>query len=284
MTSPDGVEVSAVYGVLSTITKALKHMGSINLAPTHLLVAFDPKSCWRHEEYAAYKDGRSETDSNLRVQLDNFVETLQGVGISATLVERFEADDVLASAAAQFSQAGGGVAILSGDRDLLQMVGPKTLVLAPQNGGQFAVMNRAAVTEKYNIPSDRYIDLAALKGDKSDNLPGVVGVGPVKAEKLIAAFGGALEALATAKSDPASVDAAAGNGTAKKLLASEENLERNMRLMKLSADLPVDVDAMVPKPELTADGLAALGINRIAEDLCAALATMTVVRVFSSAA
>jgi len=280
LTNSDGNDISAVYGLISTLTKAIKYMESINLPPTHMIVAFDPRTCWRNDEYSEYKAGRGETDERLREQLNNFVETLTGIGVPAVLVDGFEADDVLASAAKKVSDLGGGTAILSGDRDLLQMVGEKTLVLAPQNGGTFKVMNRAAVVEKYNVEADRYLDFAALRGDKSDNLPGIIGVGPVKAEKLLAEYGGALEALEASKETPEAVDAIAGGGTSKKMIATASNLERNMRLMKLSCDVELNIEDFKPQAELTTDGMAKLELVRLAEPIAEALATMTVRRVF----
>ncbi|MCP4804222.1 MAG: DNA polymerase I, partial [Proteobacteria bacterium] len=184
-----GRPAGAIYGLLVTLDKAIRQAEKIGVPPTHLLVAFDPRTCWRHDQYPAYKAGRSETDADLRDQLNRVGDVLTACGIPNACVERYEADDVLASVVTACAAAGGVSVVLSGDRDLLQLVSADALVLAPLNGGELKVMNRAAVTEKYSVDPDRYLDLAALRGDKSDNLPGVSGIGPVKATALIDAFG-----------------------------------------------------------------------------------------------
>ncbi|MCP4793889.1 MAG: hypothetical protein GY882_11250, partial [Actinomycetia bacterium] len=166
--------------------------------------------------------------------------------------------------------------VLSGDRDLLQLVSADALVLTPLNGGEFKVMNRAAVTEKYSVDPDRYLDLAALRGDKSDNLPGVSGIGPVKATALIDAFGSAAEALAAATSDPQAVDAAAGKGASAKMVAGTENLERNLKLMALCRDLDLDVGAYTPQADVAAAGLVEAGFGSMVDKLGAVMAAMTV--------
>ncbi|MCP4870590.1 MAG: hypothetical protein GY898_17950 [Proteobacteria bacterium] len=271
-----GRPAGAIYGLLVTLDKAIRQAEKIGVPPTHLLVAFDPRTYWRHDQYPAYKAGRSETDADLRDQLNRVGDVLTACGIPNACVERYEADDVLASVVTACAAAGGVSVVLSGDRDLLQLVSADALVLTPLNGGEFKVMNRAAVTEKYSVDPDRYLDLAALRGDKSDNLPGVSGIGPVKATALIDAFGSAAEALAAATSDPQAVDAAAGKGASAKMVAGTENLERNLKLMALCRDLDLDVGAYTPQADVAAAGLVEAGFGSMVDKLGAVMAAMTV--------
>jgi DNA polymerase-1 len=239
-------------GVVRATEKALAKMRDLNLVPTHLAMCLDTPgvTTWRHEAFPdGYKAHRSETDPALAAALAELPAALAALGLPVLAEPGIEADDLIASVVEEaLSTAGGSAVVLSADRDLLQLAGLKTLILAPRNGGVLEVMNRTAVETKYGVPADRYRDFAALRGDKSDGLPGVRGIGEKKAALLLNEFGDCWGILAAANLRPADVDAVAGKGIAAKIIdpTNTDNIERNIELMDLVRDLPVDLADLEP--------------------------------------
>ncbi|TWE12621.1 DNA polymerase I [Rudaeicoccus suwonensis] len=182
-----GQPTNAVYGFTSMLINVLR-----DEEPTHIAVCFDvSRQTFRAEEYAEYKAGRAKTPDEFKGQVSLVHEILDALRI--TYVERsgWEADDLIATLATQAEESGfDEILICSGDRDALQLVTGKVTVLYPAKGvSDLWRMTPAAVEERYLVPPASYPDLAALVGEKSDNLPGVPGVGAKTAAKWITMYG-----------------------------------------------------------------------------------------------
>ena len=184
-----GEMVGAVYGFTAIMLKAIN-----DLKPTHYAVAFDKKApTFRHQMYDEYKATRKETPAELVGQFGRVRELVQAFDIPIFEMEGFEADDLLGTLAAQANARGIETVIVTGDADLMQLVNEKTTILYPKARGSFGDADKfdaAAVMTKYGIGPEHIADYKALKGDTSDNIPGVKGIGEVTAVKLIQKFGG----------------------------------------------------------------------------------------------
>src|ERR1700754_1747302 len=159
--------------------------------PTHISAAF-AVSChtFRLEKYPEYKAGRSATPDEFRGQIDITKEVLVALGITALSEPGFEADDIIATLATQAQAEGYRVLVVTGDRDALQLVSDDVTVLYPRKGvSELTRFTPEAVLEKYGLTPQQYPDFAALRGDPSDNLPGIPGVGEKTATKWIAEYG-----------------------------------------------------------------------------------------------
>jgi DNA polymerase-1 len=183
-----GETVGAVYGFTSILLKALN-----DLKPTHYAIAFDKKApTFRHKMFEEYKATRPETPAELVGQFGRVRELVQAFNIPIYELDGFEADDVLGTLSKQASAEGIDTVIVTGDADMMQLVTDKTKVLYPRARGSFGdadLFDAAAVLAKYEIPPEHIADYKALKGDPSDNIPGVKGIGEKTAVKLIQQFG-----------------------------------------------------------------------------------------------
>lgn len=183
-----GQHTNAVHGFLSTLLSLIK-----SEQPTHIITAFDlAGGTFRTEEYGEYKGGRSETPEEFFGQIELIQKVLEALQIPSVTVERYEADDIVATFAKAAVAQGFTVGIVSGDRDAFQLINDDVTILYPVTTGPskgIRRMDAAAVEEKYKVPPHLYPDLAALTGEQADNLPGVPGVGPGFAAKWINEFG-----------------------------------------------------------------------------------------------
>ncbi len=181
-----GQHTNAVYGFTSMLINMLR-----DEQPTHICVAFDvSRKTFRSEQYTEYKAGRSKSPDEFKGQVSLVKEVLEALRIPTTEIDGWEADDVIATLATQADEQGFEVLISSGDRDSFQLINDNVTVLYPKRGvSEIARMDPAAVEAKYGIPPRMYPDLAALVGEKSDNLPGVPGVGDKTAAKWLNQFG-----------------------------------------------------------------------------------------------
>ncbi|HVQ86901.1 MAG TPA: DNA polymerase I [Actinomycetes bacterium] len=181
-----GQPTNAVYGFTSMLINALRDEN-----PTHIAVAFDvSRATFRSEQFPEYKANRTSTPDAFKGQVSLIEEVLQALRIAVIAVDGFEADDVIATLAGQATSDGIDVAIITGDRDAFQLVNDHVTVLYPKKGvSELARMTPAAVEEKYGLSPQQYPDFAALRGDPSDNLPGIPGVGEKTATKWIQQFG-----------------------------------------------------------------------------------------------
>ncbi|TBV79886.1 MAG: DNA polymerase I [Desulfobulbaceae bacterium] len=177
-----GLPTHAIYGFTATLLRVIREKN-----PRFLAVAFDARGKnFRHELYPAYKANRPPMPDDLARQVPYIKKIVAAYQITALEQEGFEADDLIATAVHRLAGPNQPVVIISADKDLLQLVSP-TVSLWDPTGGQ--VMDPAAVASKYQVLSNQLLDFFALVGDSSDNIPGVVGVGPKTAAKLIGQFG-----------------------------------------------------------------------------------------------
>ncbi|MBA2388680.1 MAG: DNA polymerase I [Geodermatophilaceae bacterium] len=223
-----GQPTNAVYGFTSMLINVLR-----DETPTHLGVAFDvSRQTFRNEMYAEYKAGRSETPADFRGQVSLIKEVLEALRIPSIEVENYEADDVIATLTTQAVADGMSVLILTGDRDALQLVGEQVTVLYPRRGvSDLTRFTPEEVESKYGLTPTQYPDFAALRGDPSDNLPGIPGVGEKTAAKWVREFG-SLNDLADR------VDEVRGK-TGDALRTNLASVLRNRRLTELVREVPL---------------------------------------------
>jgi 5'-3' exonuclease len=246
MRAPDGTPVWAVFGFVKLLAGVIERV-----RPDAVLVGFDDRAgSSRRDRYPDYKAGRPAKDPALYAQLDQLPGLLAELGVATLVPPALEADDVLASAAAAAERAGWKCTVATSDGDALRLVTDATTVLQLGNGLDAAVTVTPAVLEgKFGVTVAQYPDFCALVGDRSDNLPGVLGIGKTKAAQLLAAVG-TLDAALDAEGRPtAAAIAAIGKGYAGKLAApgAAEAIARNRDLMAPVATLPVDPEACRPK-------------------------------------
>ena len=185
LSTPDGFPTNALFGLVNVLSKQLD---TVN--PDFAAVAFDLKApTFRHVAYAEYKAGRKPMPEDLARQLPVAKEICRAMGLSVLELEGYEADDILGTLSAMAESEGECEAyVLTGDRDSLQLISDKTKVLLATNTDT-VTMDEAAFFEKYGVRADQFVDVKALMGDSSDNIPGVPGVGEKTAFKLIAEEG-----------------------------------------------------------------------------------------------
>ena len=188
LTNSEGVHTGAVYGFLNILLRMLEEE-----KPSFLAVAFDVHApTFRHEMYADYKGTRHAMPAELREQVPLLQEMLKAMGIRIVTLPGFEADDIIGTLSRQSEQAGLDTVILSGDRDLLQLVSDHVSMRLPHTArGQTTMENfgPSEVMEKYQVTPEQIVELKALMGDSSDNIPGLPGVGEKTATKLIVEYG-----------------------------------------------------------------------------------------------
>lgn len=181
-----GVHTNAVYGFLNMLFRILQEE-----KPDYITVAFDKKGpTFRHTEYAAYKATRPKTAEELIGQFDLLKNILDALRIKFFEVDGFEADDILGTLSKKGEEAGVFSVIVTGDKDALQLVSPNTSVMLTKKGiSELEIYDTAKVKERYGISPELIADMKGLMGDKSDNIPGVPGIGEKTAIKLIKEFG-----------------------------------------------------------------------------------------------
>lgn len=223
-----GLTTNAVYGFTAMLINLLR-----DEAPTHIAAAFDvSRQTFRSERYPEYKANRSSTPDEFHGQIDITKEVLGALGITVLAEPGFEADDIIATLATQAEGEGYRVLVVTGDRDSLQLVSPDVTVLYPRKGvSELTRFTPDAVVEKYGLTPTQYPDFAALRGDPSDNLPGIPGVGEKTASKWIIEYG-SLQSLVD------KVDTVRGKvGDA--LRAHVANVVLNRELTELVRDVPL---------------------------------------------
>jgi DNA polymerase I len=227
-----GQPTNAVYGFTAMLINVLR-----DEQPTHVAVAFDrSEPTFRHEQYVEYKATRKESPADFRNQLSLIFEVLDALGIKRLSVAGYEADDLIATLATEATQADAPmeVLIVTGDRDALQLVTGDVTVLYTMRGiSEMKRFTPEEVEAKYGLTPAQYPDFAALRGDPSDNLPGIPGVGEKTATKWIAEFG-SLSSLVDRVDE---VKGKAGDALREHLAG----VLRNSQLTQLVRDVPLDV-------------------------------------------
>ena len=188
MKNSDGQFTGALYGFLNMLHKFVSEQ-----QPTHIAVAFDLKAPkFRHKMYDGYKAGRKGMPPELASQMPVIKEILDKMGITRLELEGYEADDIIGTYAARAEQEGMECRILTGDRDSFQLITDKVHVILPstrQGGTKDVLYNPQEIQNKYGVAPDKMLEVKALMGDPSDNIPGVPGVGEKTALGLIQAYG-----------------------------------------------------------------------------------------------
>lgn len=186
LTTKDGVFVNGVYGFLNMYYKALELIN-----PTHVFVAFDKGSkTFRHNEFADYKGTRDNAPNEITYQFGILKDLLSSMNVNYLELDEYEADDILGTIAKLAQKEGFEVDIFTGDRDYLQLIDDNIFVYLTKKGiSEIKLMNTESVLEEYGLSPKQLIDVKALQGDSSDNIPGVKGVGEKTALKLIQEYG-----------------------------------------------------------------------------------------------
>ena len=185
MTDPDGQDVRGAYGFLNTFFKVIRER-----RPTHVAVTFDtPAPTFRDAMFAEYKAHRPPVDPDLKAQIPIVKEIMAALNVPVYELDGYEADDLVGTISWQVDRQGGEVIILTGDADQLQLVSANVKVLMYSGFGDARLYNELEVTYKYDgLTADLVPDIKALEGDKSDNIPGVPGIGPKAARTLLNRF------------------------------------------------------------------------------------------------
>ena len=231
LVTTDGQHTEAVYGFTSMLVNVLR-----DEKPSHVAVCFDrSEPTFRHEAYAEYKANRAETPESFRGQMSLIFEMLDTLAIPRLSMAGYEADDLIATLASRAAEHDMRVLIVTGDRDALQLVTDDVTVLMTRRGiSDMTRFTPEAVVEKYSLTPAQYPDFAAIRGDASDNLKNIPGVGEKTAAKWIREFG-SLEELVNR------VDEVKGK-VGEKLRAHLDQVLLNRRLTELSRDVPLEVD------------------------------------------
>lgn len=234
LTNAKGVPTNAVYGFLNTLQAAIERF-----KPDALFVAFDiSKKVFRHERYADYKGTRTGMPEDLLVQMPLIKEALGYMNIETFGIEGYEADDIIGTMSAHQTALGGESIILSGDRDLFQLVGEHVTVCFPQSKGQeMEIVTPEYLAEHYALTPELVIEMKGLMGDKSDNIPGVAGVGEKTAKKLLADYG-------TVENLYAHLEDLKGKKLYDKLLAGKEDALLSKELATIKRDVPIDFEKL----------------------------------------
>ncbi|MCY3596106.1 MAG: DNA polymerase I [Rhodospirillales bacterium] len=262
LTRADGTPVNAVYGFCSMLWKLYQQEDSDGLA-----VIFDAGAkSFRNDIYPAYKAHRPPPPEALIPQFPLVRDATRAFGLPSIELAGYEADDLIATFAEQASNSGWDVDIVSSDKDLMQLVGPHVRMLGPRD---LEPIGPPEVAEKFGVPPERVVDVQALAGDATDNVPGVPGIGVKTAAELVSRFGSLEDVLAGAP-------AVKQPKRRERLLEHADDARISMRLVTLKRDVPVDVGVedmrrSPPDPDLLlgflrAQGFASL-VQRIAGQL-----------------
>lgn len=229
-TTATGQHTNAIYGFATMLISLLREE-----KPTHVAVAFDvSRKTFRTEKYPEYKANRAATPDEFRSQMSYLHELVSAFGISQFEREGFEADDILATLASHAEREGMDVVLCSGDRDCFQLVTEKITVLYPKKGvSDLARMTPETVFEKYGMSPTSYPEFAALRGDPSDNLPSVPGVGEKTAAKWVVEYGNVSNLIAN-------IDKITGK-VGESLRSNIDIVLRNRELTQLLHDVPLEV-------------------------------------------
>ncbi|TRM12924.1 DNA polymerase I [Lentibacillus cibarius] len=248
-----GVYTNAVYGFTNMLLKILE-----DEQPTHLLVAFDAgKTTFRHETYQEYKGGRQKTPPELSEQIPLLKEVLDAFQVSHYQLDLYEADDIIGTLSKQAQEKGWEVTVISGDKDLLQLVSDQVTVNLTKKGiSDIEPYTPSYMKEKMAITPEQIIDLKALMGDNSDNIPGVPGVGEKTAQKLLNQF-------ETVDNVYEHIDEVSGKKLKEKLQNHKEEAFMSKQLVTIDRDSPIEVSIA----DIVYAGYPQTEVNRIFKDL-----------------
>jgi len=233
LTNPKGEVVNCVYGMMMSVLKLIE-MGK----PDAFIACWDTEApTFRHEAYKAYKANRVQKEDELYAQIPWVKEGFELLGIPSLALDGFEADDLIGTLAERARKAGWDVVIVTGDRDALQLVRPGISVMAFKKGVTETLMyDEAMIDKEYGLTPAQFLEYKAMRGDPSDNIPGIRGIGDKGATELLQKFAnlkGILKAAHDKKSDMS-------EGTREKLLSAEDVMPAIMKLVTIDKDVPIE--------------------------------------------
>jgi DNA polymerase-1 len=236
MATSDGRPTNAIYGFASMMVKALT-----DHRPAAVIVAWDAGMSGREKTYPEYKAQRKGRPDLLQEQWPHLPPLAEAFGFTNVRVEGWEADDVIATLATEAKRKGIPVMVVSGDRDVYQLVGDGIRVMTTSRGvTETKVYDRDAVVERWGVPPEAVPDLIGLKGDSSDNIPGVPGIGEKTAATLLQEYGDLESVLAN-------VDSISGKKRKENLVAHADDarVSRDLATMHLDVDVGIDLEAVM---------------------------------------
>ena len=259
LTNKEGNNISALFGFFRNLHSILKHYN-----PQFIACAMDSKTAtFRHEMYKEYKATRNKTPEDLHAQIPWIDEILKDLGIPVLQCDGYEADDIIATVAKKCAQQGKSCRILSGDKDLMQLVTETTQILKPDHADVWKVTGPQGVQAEWGVPPEQLLDLLSLYGDSADNIPGVQGVGVKTAGKL-------LEQYKNLDGIYEHIDEIKG-AMQKKLIDGKDNAYFSQKLIRLCDTVPCsDIDDAVNNPiqlnfEKAAQKLNQYGVPAVAK-------------------
>jgi DNA polymerase I len=232
LTNAKGEPTGAIFGVINMIRSLLNQYD-----PTHIAVVFDAKGgSFRNEIYSEYKATREAMPENLRPQIEPIHTILKAMGLPLLCVEGVEADDVIGTLARQAEKANLEVLISTGDKDMAQLVSDKITLINTMNN---TILDSKGVMEKFGVPPEKMIDYLALRGDSSDNIPGVPGVGEKTAQSLLSQFDGVKD-IYNRLDDVEKLAIRGAKSLKQKLIDNQNDAELSYLLATIKTDVKLD--------------------------------------------
>jgi DNA polymerase-1 len=235
-----GKNTSAIYGFVNTLMKILEEE-----KPEHIAVVFDtPEPTFRHKKFAAYKATREKMPEAMASQLDRLKEVVEAFNVPILEAPGYEADDVIGTLAKRAEAKGIETSMVSGDKDFMQLISPLVKMFKPgKRGDDWEIIDEKGVETKFGVPPERVIDVLGLIGDKSDNVPGVAGIGEKTAVPLIQEYGSIENILKNIERIPQ-------RGLQEKLRQNKDNALLSKELITIDTSVPikVDIDHLEAKP------------------------------------
>ena len=226
----DGQPTNAIYGFTSMVINVLDQV-----KPDYVVAALDGREpTFRVGEFTAYKAHRKPMEEDLESQIPKVFEIIDAFNIKKIVVEGYEADDVIGTVATKF-KGKVDVVIISNDKDLWQLAGNGNIVMVPGKKGEFEWMGEKEVDARLGFEAEKVADYKGLRGDPSDNIPGVYGVGEVTATKLIQQYG-------SVENIYKKIDNVQPESLRKKLLESYEQALMSKKLAQIILDVPLQID------------------------------------------
>jgi 5'-3' exonuclease len=269
ITSPSGMLTNAVLGYLRTLLRIIKER-----KPDYMAAAFEKDTSFRSTVFAAYKANRKRPPEDLEAQFDYCRKITQAIGVACLELEDYEADDVIGTIANRMSTLGYRVVVVTGDKDMSQLVTDRVLVY---DMAREQWLDEAGVREKFGVAPSQIPDLLALHGDHIDNIPGVMGVGEKTARQILSACG-SVEDLATAAL-PSTLNFRGRNEILRRIRENMDAVRISRKLATICCDVPIEVSPEVLRyrraDRHTLDPLCEeLGFGQVLEDIPLAQPTL----------
>jgi len=259
LSSPSGHPTNAIYGFIQMLLKLLK-----DHRPTHVAVVFDAgRITFRNDIYPDYKANRAAMPDDLRAQVGPIREVVRAFNIPALELAGYEADDIIGALAARHSAAGGDVVVVTGDKDLMQIVTERVTLLDTMKDKASGI---AEVIERFGVPPELVPDILGLAGDSSDNIPGVPGIGEKTASKLIQEFGSLDQLLER------SAEVKGKNGEKLREFREQALLSRRLATIELNVPLEVSAEELLasePDTPVLNEFFKKYGFNTLIKELTA---------------